>query len=194
MAQQLRLGVLASHEGTTAQALIDAVDRGNLDAVVAVVISNNSRSRVMERARRAGIHTRHLSGITHPDPVELDHTMSDTLSACAVDLVVLAGYMKKLGPATIATYPSRIINTHAALLPKFGGQGMHGIHVHEAVLAAGEPVTGATVHHVDGQYDHGAVIAQRKVSVGDDDTPQSLQARVLFVEHELLVQVIAGWR
>ena len=193
MAGPLRVGIIASHEGTTAQAVIDAAADHDLDAEVRLVVSNNSRSKVMERARTAGIETRHLSGVTHPDPIELDRAMCDTLDGCDIDLVVLAGYMKQLGPRTIAAYEGRIINTHAALLPKFGGQGMHGIHVHEAVLAAGETVTGATVHLVDHHYDHGTVLAQRTVPVRRGDTPEGLRDRVLLVEHALLIEVIGQW-
>ena len=107
-----------------------------------------------------------------------------------MDVVVLAGYMKMLGPAVLSRYDGQVLNVHPALLPKFGGKGMYGRRVHEAVLAAGESVTGATVHVVDAEYDLGPVVAQREVPVLPDDTVESLSARVLEREHELLVQTL----
>jgi phosphoribosylglycinamide formyltransferase-1 len=107
-----------------------------------------------------------------------------------VDTVILAGYMKKLGPATLGAYRGRILNIHPALLPKHGGQGMYGRRVHEAVLAAGETVTGVTVHVVDEQYDHGPILAQREVTVLPGDTVDSLAARVLAQEHRLYAETL----
>ena len=107
------------------------------------------------------------------------------------NVVLLAGYMKKLGPATLAAYPGRILNTHPALLPKFGGQGMYGERVHRAVLAAGETSSGASVHLVDEDYDTGAVLAQVTVAVQPHDTPQALAVRVQEAERELVIRVLA---
>ncbi len=123
-------------------------------------------------------------------PQQLDQAITDALKKHQVDLVVLAGYMKKLGPVTLAAYQGRVINIHPALLPKYGGKGMYGIHVHEAVLAAGETETGVTVHLVDDHYDGGAILAQRRVPVNSDDTADSLAARVLEVEHEFYVETL----
>jgi phosphoribosylglycinamide formyltransferase 1 len=157
--------------------------------VVAVIISNNSRSGALERARLHGIPHVHLSGATH-EPGRLDQAIRDTLTAHGADVVLLAGYMKKVGPATLAAFAGRVINTHPALLPKHGGKGMYGSRVHAAVLASGEKVTGVSVHVVDGDYDTGRVLAQRDVPVeaGDDET--SLTARVQRVEREFLVDVM----
>jgi phosphoribosylglycinamide formyltransferase-1 len=188
--RKLRIGVLASHEGTTLQALIDACDRDDLNADVAIVISNNSDSGALLRARDAGIPTAHLSGSTHPEPRTLDLAIRDCLQEHEIDLVVLAGYMKKVGPATLDSFKGRIINTHAALLPRFGGQGMYGLHVHRAVLDAGEEVSGASVFIVDENYDAGRVVAQTEVPVMVNDTPESLAERVQAAERTLLVAVV----
>jgi phosphoribosylglycinamide formyltransferase-1 len=184
------LGFLASHRGSNMQAVMDACKSGRLQAAPAVVISNNRDSGALQRARQEDIPARHLSSETHPEPDSLDQAILDALRQHAVDLVVLAGYMKKLGPKTLAHYQGRIINIHPALLPKFGGRGMYGNHVHEAVLAAGEKETGVTIHLVDGEYDRGPIIAQRKVPVLEGDTVETLSQRVLEQEHALLVETL----
>jgi phosphoribosylglycinamide formyltransferase-1 len=183
----LRLGLLASHGGTNLQAVLDASREGRLEARPAVVISNNSDALAVQRARLAGVPCTHLSGHTHPDPGLLDRAICETLVRHKVDLVVLVGYVKKLGPHTLSRYRGRILNIHPALLPKHGGLGMYGDRVHEAVLTAGDSMTGATVHLVDEHYDHGPIIAQSEVPVWPDDTVASLRERVLVAEHALLV-------
>ena len=187
---RLPIGVIASHGGTNLQAIIDACADGSLDAEVRVVISNNSLSLALERAHRANIPTAHLSSVTHPDPAHLDAAIADTLTSHGVALVVLAGYMRKLGPRTLGQYRNRILNIHPALLPKFGGQGMYGERVHAAVLAAGESVSGVSVHLVDEEYDQGPVVAQAEIPVLPTDTPDTLAARVLEQEHRLYPQTI----
>ena len=186
----LNLGFLASHNGSNMQAVIDACRAGRLDADPAVVISNNGDSGALERARNENIPWYHLSGRTHPEPEDLDREIVDTLLNHDVNLVILAGYMKKIGPVTLATFPGHIINIHPGLLPEYGGQGMYGRRVHEAVLAAGARDTGVTVHVVDPIYDHGPILAQRKVRVKTSDSAASLAKRVLAVEHELYVDTI----
>ena len=187
---KLSLGVIASHGGTNLQAIINACAHGSLDAEIRVVISNNSRSLALERARRAKIPAAHLSSVTHPDPECLDAAIADTLTSHGVQLIALAGYMRKLGPRTLSRYRNRILNIHPALLPKFGGQGMYGERVHAAVLAAGESISGVSVHLVDEEYDRGPVIAQSKVPVLPNDTPDTLAARILEQEHLLYPQTI----
>jgi len=186
----LKIGVLASGGGTNLQALIDRSEAGTLAARIVAVISNNSEAGALERARGHGIPAFHLSRATHPEPERLDAAIRDTLRRHGADLVALAGYMRPLGPLVLAAFPDSIINIHPALLPKFGGKGMYGIHVHEAVLRAGEKETGVTIHLVDAAYDQGPTIAQRKVTVGQNDTPEVLQQRVLTVEHALYAEVI----
>jgi phosphoribosylglycinamide formyltransferase-1 len=187
----LRLGFFASHGGSNVQAIIDACRSGRLDATPCVVICNNSEAPVLERARAAGIATRHLSSRTHPSPEELDTAMLEALRQHGVNLVVLAGYMRKLGPRTLAHYRGRVLNIHPALLPKFGGAGMYGHHVHEAVIAAGEKESGVTIHLVTAEYDQGPILAQCKIPVLPDDTPESLAGRVLEVEHALYPETLA---
>ena len=190
VAQRLRLGILASHAGTTMQAIIDACLQGRLHADVRVVIGNNSRSRALARARAHGIPTAHLSSVTHPNAADLDRAIMETLDGHRVDAVALAGYMKRLGPAVLSRYKGRLLNTHPALLPKFGGQGMYGDRVHEAVLVTGEKVTGASVHLVEGDYDTGPVLSQIKVPVLGGDTLETLRERVQAAEREHYVEVL----
>jgi phosphoribosylglycinamide formyltransferase-1 len=186
----MNLGFLASHNGSNMQAIIDACKSGALQAMPALVISNNAESGALARAARESIPHCHISSKTHPSPEHLDEAMLDALLVHHVDIVILAGYMKKLGEKTLARYSGAILNVHPALLPKFGGQGMYGIRVHEAVLDAGETESGATIHLVDAEYDTGAIIAQEKVPVLQDDTAETLAARVLKVEHSLFPSVL----
>jgi phosphoribosylglycinamide formyltransferase 1 len=185
----VKIGVLASHEGTTLQAVLDACASGSLPARVVLVISNNSGSGALRRAAAAGVPARHLSGAAYPDPADLDVAICDALLAAPVDLVFLGGYMKRLGPKVLSAFSGRILNTHPALLPKFGGEGMYGMNVHRAVIAAGERESGASVHLVDGEYDTGTVLEQRRVPVEPDDTPETLAARVQECERALVVDV-----
>lgn len=191
MAPALRIGVLASGEGTTLQAILDACNAGELAARVVGVVSNNSDSGALRRARAAGAQAIHLSGKTHPDPAALDRAIVDALRSNDVELVMLAGFMKKLGPGLLEHFAGRILNTHPALLPKFGGHGMYGMRVHEAVLAAGESKSGPSVHLVEAEYDTGRVLAQAEVPVLAGDTPQTLAARVQERERRLVVAVLA---
>jgi phosphoribosylglycinamide formyltransferase-1 len=188
--QSLRIGVLASGAGTTLEAVIDAIDSGELPAAIAVVISNNSESGALARAARHSLPRAHLSSVTHASGRSLDSAIRDTLRAHEANLVLLAGYMKKVGSATLAAYAGRVINTHPALLPKHGGKNMYGRRVHEAVLKSGEKITGVSVHLVDRDYDTGRVLAQREVRVEPGDDVASLTARVQAVEREFLVEVL----
>ena len=186
----LQLGFLASHRGTNMQAILDACKTGRLQARPRVVISNNSDSRVLQRARKAGVPSAHLSTYTHPEPGALDRAILALLQEYGVEVVCLAGYMKRLGPRTLAAYRGRVLNIHPSLLPKFGGQGFYGEVVHRAVLAAGERETGATVHLVDEEYDQGPVLDQIQVPVEPDDSVETLSARVLQQEHRLYVRTL----
>ncbi len=187
----MKVAVFASHEGSTLQALLDASRAGRLPRVeLALVISNNADSGALRRAAEAGVPTTLLSGRTHPDPARLDEAIEEALQRSGIDLVVLAGYMKKLGPRVLTAYARRIINTHPALLPKYGGKGMYGLHVHRAVIEAHETVSGASVHWVEAEYDTGPVLAQVTVPVEPSDTPEVLAERVKASERELLVQTL----
>ncbi len=174
------------------QAVIDACSSGTIAATPVVVISNNKGSGALERAQLEGIAGYHLNSKTHSDPELLDREILATLRKHQVELIVLAGYMRKVGNTTLEAYRNRIVNIHPALLPRHGGQGMYGMRVHEAVLAAGEKETGVTVHLASDEYDEGPILAQSKVPVAAGDTPETLAARVLEEEHRLLVATIAG--
>jgi phosphoribosylglycinamide formyltransferase-1 len=185
-----QIAVLASGAGTVLQAVIDGCADGRLGADVCLVISNNSQSGAALRAERHQIPFRHLSGQTHTDPAALDAAVLEALLERRTDLVFLAGYMKKLGPRTLEHFRGRIINTHPALLPKFGGLGMYGARVHAAVLASGERVTGVSVHRVEGEYDTGPVLAQCEVPVLPGDDVETLSARVQARERLFVVEIL----
>ena len=177
----VRVAVLASGGGTNLQALLDTLGP-DAPAHVVRVVTNRADAGALERARQAGVPTTVLRDPA--DAAELLVALADA------DLVVLAGYLKLVPQAAVARFRHRLINIHPALLPAFGGPGMYGRRVHEAVLASGAAVSGATVHYVDEQYDRGPIIAQRRVPVRPDDTPDTLAARVLAAEHELLPEVV----
>ncbi len=187
----MRIAALASHGGSILQAVIDAIENGTLPAELVLVVSNNSRSQALARASRHGIATLHLSAHTHRDPDELDAAIVRSLEEANADWVLLAGYMKRLGPRMLGRFRNRIINTHPALLPKFGGQGFYGQRVHEAVIEAGETESGATVHVVNEVYDSGPILAQVRVPVEKNDTAEVLEERVKRAERKLIVTTLA---
>jgi len=186
----LRLAVLASGGGTNLQAIIDACEGGEIDAQVVLVVSNNSDAGALQRARTHGIPDVHLSSRQFDSREEFDTRLLEILAEYKADLIILAGYMKLLSPAVVSAYRHRMLNIHPALLPSFGGQGMYGIRVHQAVIESGAKFSGVTVHVVDEQYDHGPIVAQRVVPVMDDDTPEILARRVLVQEHQIYKEVI----
>ena len=186
----MNLGFLASGRGSNIQAIIDACKTDELQARSSVVVTNNSKSGALERARREGIPHYHLSGKTHPSPEELDDAILNALMLHDVHLVILAGYMKKLGTETLNCFRNKILNIHPALLPRFGGEGMYGSRVHKAVLAAGEKETGISIHVVDENYDSGPLIAQTRMPILKDDTVETLSKRVLAREHSFLVETL----
>jgi phosphoribosylglycinamide formyltransferase-1 len=187
----MRIAALASHGGSILQAVIDAIENGTLPAELVLVVSNNSRSQALTRASRHGIATLHLSAHTHRDPDDLDAAIVGSLEEANADWVLLAGYMKRLGPRMLGRFRNRIINTHPALLPKFGGQGFYGRRVHEAVIEAGETESGATVHVVNEAYDSGPILAQVRVPVEKNDTAEVLEERVKRAERKLIVTTLA---
>ncbi|HWO72180.1 MAG TPA: phosphoribosylglycinamide formyltransferase [Dehalococcoidia bacterium] len=184
----VRLAVLLSGGGRTLQNLLDRIADGRLDAEVAVVVSSNSTAFGLERARQAGIPT----AVVRRRDFETADAFSEAITAAIgpyeVDLVILAGFTQKyLFPER---YRGRVLNIHPALLPKYGGQGMYGHHVHEAVLAAGETESGCTVHLADHEYDHGPILVQKRVPVLPGDTPETLAERVFEAECEAYPEAI----
>ena len=188
--RKLNIGILASHGGSNLQAIVDACKSEIIIATPVVVISNNSKSGALRRAKNEGIPYFHISKSLYTDDYEVDDQITQKLLRYEVDLIVLAGYMKRLGELIMSTFKDRIVNIHPSLLPKFGGKGMYGIKIDESVLEAGEHKTGVTIHKVQGEYDRGTILAQAEGQIREDDTPFSLRERVLKVEHELYVETL----
>jgi phosphoribosylglycinamide formyltransferase-1 len=186
----MNIAVFASGRGSNLMAILKAIEEGKLKARVIVVISNNSSAGALEVARSKGIDALHISRRQFSSDREYADKILSELRKRNVELVVLAGYMKKIPAEVVSEYRNRILNIHPALLPSFGGQGMYGINVHKAVIESGVKITGVTVHIVDEEYDHGPIVLQRAVEVKDDDTPETLAERVLKVEHEVYPEAI----
>lgn len=180
------IGVLVSGGGSNFEALVAAARRGEIPrADFRLLISNKPGAGALDRAARLGVPARVFDPKTFPDRGACFDAVADALLEKGVRVVCLAGFLLKVEPNFIRRFPGRILNIHPALLPKFGGQGMYGRHVHEAVLAAGEKESGCTVHLVDDEFDHGPAIARAKVPVVPGDTAEGLAARVLEQEHRL---------
>ncbi|MGQ9525601.1 MAG: phosphoribosylglycinamide formyltransferase [Armatimonadota bacterium] len=181
----IRIAVLVSGRGrgTNLQAIIDACESRRITGCVALVVSTNPEAPALERARRRGVPTVVLRRADYGSDEEFDDALLQHLHTHQIDLVCLAGYMRKLSPRVVSQYRWRIMNVHPALIPSFCGQGMYGHHVHEAVLEYGVKLSGVTVHFVDEGYDTGPIILQEAVPVEDDDTPDTLAARILPREH-----------
>lgn len=187
MSAPLRLGVLASGRGSNIGALIAARQRGELTLPIALVVSNNSSAGALALARKHGIAGAHISGKTHDDETA---ALLAALSEHGANVLVLAGYMKRIDPRLVAAFAGRSVNIHPGPLPRFGGPGMYGEHVHRAVLDAGVSYTGPTVHRVTDNYDEGDVLAHRSVAVLPGDDVGTLAARVLAAEHDLYWRTI----
>lgn len=189
----MNIAVFASGRGSNFQAILNAIQGGRLPASISLVVSNNSSAGALEIARAHGIPAVHRSLRQFPSQEAFDDELLALLDRHRVDLIALAGYMKQLSPRFVAAYRNRIVNVHPALLPAFGGPGMYGTHVHEAVIRSGAKVSGVTVHLVDEQYDHGMILAQETVRVDPNDTVETLSAKVLLLEHELYPRVLAAF-
>jgi len=179
------LVVFASGSGTTLQSIIDAIDSGKLTACINLVVSNKPNAYALERARIANIDTYVIQSMGSE---EIDEELYELLKDYDVDLIVLAGYLRKIGSNLLNNYT--IINTHPSLLPKFGGKGMYGMKVHTAVVEAKEKFTGPTVHFVNTHYDEGDIIRQVKVPVLPTDTPEDVSAKVQAAEKIQLIEVL----
>jgi phosphoribosylglycinamide formyltransferase-1 len=187
----LQLGVFASGKGSNFSAILGAIDAGALRADVRIVISNNADAGVLETAGNRGIPAEVVSSRECESRALFVERLTGALNREGVDFIALAGYMKRIPSEVVAAFPGRICNIHPALLPSFGGKGMYGRHVHEAVLEHGCKVTGVTIHLVDEKYDCGPIVMQQCVPVLDLDTPDTLAARVLEVEHSLYPKALA---
>lgn len=186
-----KLALLVSGGGTNMQAIMDACDSGEIDGKIAVVISTNHEAYALVRAEGAKIPNYVCAKKDYSSAEARDAEILRLLKMYDVDYVVLAGYLGILPESVISEYPNRIVNIHPALLPKFGGKDYYGIHVHRAVIDAGETESGATAHFVTTEVDGGPIIRRQKLKVFKGDTPESLQRRILDqIEHPMLVSVI----
>jgi phosphoribosylglycinamide formyltransferase-1 len=187
----LNIAVLGSGRGSNFQAILTAIQQGRIPgAKICLVISNNSGAGILEIARSNSLPAVHLSQKQFPAEDDFVDALLSLLSVHGVNFIVLAGYMKRIHPRVVEAYRRRITNIHPALLPRYGGPGMYGMHVHEAVIAAGERLSGATVHFVDEEYDRGSIVMQKTVSVAANETPETLAAKVLDIEHEIYPEAI----
>jgi len=190
MRETLKIAVLISGGGSNLRALIEACEASDFPAEIVCVISNRPDAKGLEHAKHANIPAHVVDHKEFSDRAAFDGALLDALKPYAPDLVCLAGFMRILTPLFIDAYAGRILNTHPSLLPKFGGEGMYGIHVHTAVIAAGEQQSGVTIHQVISDVDRGEIVMQRAVSVAPDDTPQSLAKRVLVEEHKAYPEAV----
>ncbi|HZY87488.1 MAG TPA: phosphoribosylglycinamide formyltransferase [Gemmataceae bacterium] len=188
MNQPLRLAVLLSGSGTTLQNLLDRCARGELPAAVAAVVSSNAAAFGLSRAENAGVPTAVVERKASGSREEFSRRIFDHCRTAGADLVCLAGFLQLLHIPD--DFLGRVLNIHPALIPAFSGKGFHGLHVHRAALEAGVKVSGCTVHFADNEYDHGPIVLQRVVAVRDDDTPESLAARVFEQECEAYPEAI----
>ncbi|NLK26886.1 MAG: phosphoribosylglycinamide formyltransferase [Clostridiales bacterium] len=188
----LRLAVFVSGGGTNLQALIDQIEQGKLsDVSIEVVISSKSDAYALERAKKHGIPAVAVTKKDYPDPALFTQELLKYLEKFRVDLIVLAGYLLIVPQAIVRKYHNRIINIHPSLIPSFSGAGFYGLKVHQAVLERGVKITGATVHFVDEGTDTGPIILQKPVAVLEEDTPKSLQRRVMEeAEWDLLPEAV----
>ncbi len=187
----LNLGFFASHKGSGVKAILENIENGSLEAKPKVIISNNLHAPVLNIAQDNGIPHYCMNTKTYPSKFNsLDDAVLGILSLHDVNLIILAGYMKHVSGEIINAYRNRILNIHPALLPKYGGKGMYGRYVHEAVLRSDDNESGATVHVVSSVYDEGRILAQCKVPRYPNDTVETLSDRVLQFEHILYSQVL----
>jgi phosphoribosylglycinamide formyltransferase-1 len=187
--QKIKLAVFVSHGGSNFQALVDACKARILDAEILLLICNNPKAYVIERAKAAKIKTYLIKNRDLDQECEI----LEILENLQIDFLILAGYMKKIPLKIIEAFPNKILNIHPSLLPKFGGKGMYGLHVHQAVIDAKEVESGVTIHLVTGDYDQGKILAQEVVKVDILDTAETLQAKILKIEHLLYPKTVNNY-
>lgn len=185
-----KVAVFVSGNGSDLQSIIDAIEHGDLDAKIEIVVASKAGIFAIERAKAAGILSQVFFKGDFKNLEEMYESIIEKLKSLDIEYIVLAGYLNILSPNIIKAFDKKIINIHPSLLPKYGGDGMYGMRVHRAVIENGEKVSGATVHFVDEGTDTGEIIAQETVPVYEDDTPESLAARVLETEHILLPKTL----
>jgi len=190
MNSRAKIAVFISGGGSNLQSLIDASETGKLSGKIKVVVSSKKKAYGLERAINAGIDTFVFKPKNYPSPDEATEDLLAMLDEYQIEYIALAGYLKLLPEPVVKKFKGKITNIHPALLPKYGGKGMYGHFVHEAVIAAGEKESGVTIHIVDEIYDNGKILLQSKVPVLPDDTPDTLAVRVLKVEHKVYPEVL----
>ncbi|MBN2541399.1 phosphoribosylglycinamide formyltransferase [bacterium] len=183
--ERIKIAVFVSGGGTNLQAIIDAVNNGALDVDINLVLSDRMDAYALERAQNAGISTVYINSKDFKEREDFIDRFLRLMEEYDVNFIVLAGYMKKVPPELVRKFWGRMVNIHPALIPAFCGKGYYGMKVHQAVIDYGVKITGVTVHLVDEQYDHGAIVAQMAVEVRDTDTPETLAERVLEYEHKI---------
>lgn len=187
----INIVVFASGSGTNFQAIIDAVESGQINGRIIGLVTNKKDIQAIKRAQKHNINHKYLAPSefsSYPDYIK---ALLKQLEEWDTQLIALAGYMIKVPSEVIDKYENRIVNIHPSLLPKYGGKGFYGINVHRAVISNDEPESGCTVHLVTEEYDQGPILGQRKVSVRESDDPESLAQRILKEEHKLFPEVIA---
>ena len=189
----IRIAVLVSGGGTNLQALIDSQAAGTIpNGEIALVVSNRKAAYALERAKNAGIKGQVLSKYMQPDPEKYDEQLLEILKENEIDMIALAGFLGIIGKRVLEAYDGRIVNIHPALIPSFCGMGFYGLKVHEAALARGVKVSGATAHIVNGEVDGGPILLQKAVEVKEGDTPEALQQRIMEqAEWELLPKAVS---
>jgi phosphoribosylglycinamide formyltransferase-1 len=184
----LKLGFLASRNGSSFRAILAAIQAGTLAAEARLLVSNNKAAGALVFAQEQGIASLRLA--TQADPQAADAALCAAMTAAGVELIVLSGYLRRLGPITLERYRNRVLNIHPGPLPQFGGEGMYGSRVHEAVVAAGVPASAASIHLVDEEYDHGATLAVRAIPLAPGETAAALEARVTALEPLFFVETL----
>ena len=187
----LNIAIFASGRGSNFKAILDEIEHGKIhNARIVLVISNNPEAGALTTARDHDIPSVHLNRKQFDSDASFNREILDRLRKHGANFIALAGYLKKIDSVIVRAFKNRILNVHPALLPSFGGTGMYGMFVHEAVIASKAKYSGATVHIVDEEYDRGPVVLQRRVELAEDETPETLAAKVLRVEHQIYPEAI----
>ncbi|WP_296598658.1 phosphoribosylglycinamide formyltransferase [Phenylobacterium sp.] len=189
ISRPLRLGFLASGNGSSAEAIVTAIEAGRLAAEPRLLVSNRKSAPAFAWAEARGVPVRAIPTVGDPDAA--DAALADAMAEAGVELIVMSGYLRRLGPKTLGRYAGRIINIHPGSLPQFGGEGMYGARVHQAVIAAGVPESAIVIHAVDEEYDHGPELARLSVPLQPGDTAESLEERVKALEPAFFVETLA---
>lgn len=184
-----KIAIFASGRGSNLKSIIEAIKSGELNAEIVFVLSNNSNSGALAIAKENNIEAIHLSEKVYPGESYIA-SLIELLNKYKPDFIILAGYMKKIPEEVINLYPKNIINIHPALLPKYGGEGMYGMNVHNAVFNNGEKESGITIHYVNANYDEGEIIYQEKIDISDCNNPEEIAEKVLKLEHNLYPKII----